>query len=84
MDYNEMIDSFRKLSEDEKKLAIEEFIENNIKALSNLNKNIGNNKPLSKTNIDNDDELDTIYELLHVMTNELSSFAEYVENKFYE
>lgn len=84
MGYNEMIDSFRKLSEDEKKLAIEEFIENNIKALSNLNKNIGNNKPLSKTNIDNDDELDTIYELLHVMTNELSSFAEYVENKFYE
>lgn len=84
MDYNEMIDSFRKLSEDEKKLAIEEFIENNIKALSNLNKNIGNNKPLSKTDIDNDDELDTIYELLHVMTNELSSFAEYVENKFYE
>lgn len=79
-----MIDSFRKLSEDEKKLAIEEFIENNIKALSNLNKNIGNNKPLSKTDIDNDDELDTIYELLHVMTNELSSFAEYVENKFYE
>lgn len=84
MNYNDVMESFKKLNDEEKKQAIKEFLVNNITALSNINKNIGNDKQLSKTNIDNENELDTIYELLHVMTDEISSFAEYIENKFYE
>lgn len=81
---NNLIDSFKKLNEDEKKSAIKEFIINNIDAISNINKNIGNEKELLASNIDNEDDLVNIYELLLIMTDEISSFAEYVENKFFE
>ncbi len=84
MNYDELMKAFKKLNDTEKKEAIKEFLVKDIEALSTLNKNIGNDKKLSKTDIDNENDLDTIYELLHVMTDEINSFAEYVENKFYE
>lgn len=80
----DLIDSFKKLNEDEKKSAIKEFLINNIDAISNINKNIGNEKELLASNIDNEDDLVNIYELLLIMTDEISSFAEYVENRFFE
>lgn len=84
MNYDELIASFKLLNDNEKKEAIIEFMRNTIKSMATINQNIGNIREIPNTNIENSNDLDTIYELLHVMAEETSSFAEHVENTFYE
>lgn len=84
MNYDELITSFKQLNNDEKEQAIIEFITNNIRAIATINKNVGNSRDFPNIKFENDNPLDNIYELLHVFNEETSSFAEFVEKKFYE
>ena len=87
-EFNEVFDAFKNLSESEKKNAIIEFIKNDIKALQQINNDIGNNlsaediNKISKVSIEN--SLDAIYELLHIMTEQIEMFSEKISQEFYE
>ncbi len=88
IEFNEVFDAFKNLSESEKKNAIIEFIKNDIKALQQMNNDIGNNlsvediNKISKVSIEN--SLDAIYELLHIMTEQIEMFSEKISQDFYE
>ncbi len=88
IEFNEVFDAFKDLSESEKKNAIIDFIKNDIKALQKMNNDIGNNlsaediTKISKVSIEN--SLDAIYELLHIMTEQIEMFSEKISKDFYE
>lgn len=88
IEFNEVFDAFKNLSESEKKNAIIEFIKNDIKALQQMNNDIGNNlsaediNKISKVSIEN--SFDAIYELLHIMTEQIEMFSEKISQDFYE
>jgi len=88
VNFEEVFDAFKKLNENEKKQAIIEFLKNNIMSLQNLNSEINNN--LDSTDINSitqepiKDYLDVIYQLLHVMTEQVEMFSEKITNEFYE
>ncbi len=88
VEFNEVFAAFKNLSEAEKKQAIVDFIKKDIKALQQMNNDIGNN--LSAADIDKigsvniENSLDAIYELLHLMTEQMEMFSEKVAQDFYE
>ena len=83
-----VFNSFKNLNETEKKQAIIEFLKNNIFALQNMNKEINNNLDSDDINkIVNEpieDHLDVIYQLLHIMTEQVEMFSEKVSKDFFE
>ena len=88
VEFNEVFAAFKNLSEAEKKQAIVDFIKKDIKALQQMNNDIGNN--LSAADIDKigsvniENSLDAIYELLHILTEQMEMFSEKVAQDFYE
>ena len=88
VEFNEVFDAFKNLSETEKKQAIIDFIKNDIKALQQINNDIGNNlsaediNKIGNVNIEN--SLDAIYELLHIMTEQIEMFSEKIAKDFYD
>jgi len=83
-----LFNSFKKLNELEKKQAIIEFLKNNIFVLQNINKEINNDLDSNDINtIANEpieDHLDVIYQLLHIMTEQVEMFSEKIANDFFE
>ena len=88
IEFDDVFEAFKKLDEKEKKQAIIEFLKNNIMALKELNNGVGNivnNKDIDNiTNVSARDRLDVIYELLHLMTEQIESFSEKVSVDFFE
>ena len=88
IEFDEVFTAFKNLSDNEKKKAIIDFIKNDIKALQQINNDIGNNlsaddiDKISNVNIEN--SLDAIYELLHIMTEQIEMFSEKIANEFYD
>ena len=88
VEFNEVFDAFKNLSETEKKNAIIDFIKKDIKALQQMNNDIGNNlsaediDKIGNVNIEN--SLDAIYELLHIMTEQMEMFSEKIAQDFFE
>ena len=76
------------LSIEQKKQAIIEFLKNNIFILQNMNKEINNDldsydiNTISKEPIE--DHLNVIYQLLHIMTEQVEMFSEKISNDFFE
>lgn len=83
-----MFNSFKNLNESEKKQAIIEFLKNNIAVLQNVNKEINNNLDSNDINVISnepiDDHLDVIYQLLHIMTEQVEMFSQKIANEFFE
>ena len=88
IEFNDVFDAFKNLDENEKKQVIIEFLKNNIMALKELNNGIGNivnNKDIDNiTNVSAKDRLDIIYELLHLMTEQIETFSEKISVEFFE
>lgn len=88
IEFNEVFASFKKLNQEEKMKAIIDFIKKDIKALNQLNIDIGNNldsKDIETiSNISFDDKLDAIYKLLHILTEQFELFSEKISQEFYE
>ena len=86
--FEELFNEYKNLSEIEKKQAIIEFLKNNIISLQNINNNINNtieNKDINLiTKEPIDDYLDVIYQLLHLMTEQVEMFTEKISKEFYE
>ena len=88
IEFNEVFDSFKKMNENDKKQAIIEFLKNNIVALKELNNGIGNTMNTNDineiTSVAFDDKLDVIYELIHLMTEQVELFSEKISSDFFE
>ena len=86
--FEELFNEYKNLSEIEKKQAIIEFLKNNIILLQNINNDINNtieNKDINLiTKEPIDDHLDVIYQLLHLMTEQVEMFTEKISKEFYE
>lgn len=86
--FEELFNSFKILNELEKKQAIIDFLKNDIIALQTINKDINNNldspdiSAITKEPIE--DHLDIIYQLLHIMTEQVEMFSEKVATDFYD
>ncbi len=88
VEFNEVFDTFKQLSENEKNKKIIDFIKNDIKAFQKLNTDIGNNlsgEDINKiSNVSINNNLDAIYELLHILTEQMEMFSEKISQLFYE
>jgi len=86
--FEELFNDFKNLNELEKKQAIIDFLKNNVMSMQELNNEINNN--LNATDIDLiakepiEDHLDVIYQLLHLMTEQVEMFSEKIANDFFE
>lgn len=86
--FEELFNEYKNLSEIEKKQAIIEFLKNNIISLQNINNDINNTIENKNINLITkepiDDHLDVIYQLLHLMTEQVEMFTEKISKEFYE
>lgn len=82
IDFNELFQAFKELDETEKKKAIIDFLKNDIVTLQELNHFIGNQtnnidmNTIVKDNENAVDYLDIIYELIHLVTEQIEMFSE--------
>ena len=87
-DFDKVFELYKALNDEEKEKAIIEFLKNNIYHLNELNKQINNDYSVEDisniTNAESTEYLDIIYQLLHVMTEQVEIFTEKVSNDFYE
>lgn len=87
-EFNEVYQSFKNLNDIEKIQAITDFIKNNVSALNELNKSIGNDVNAEDINnimnVQFDNKLDAIFMLLSLMTEQVEMFSEKVSLEFYE
>lgn len=87
-DFDKVFELYKDLNDEEKEKAIIEFLKNNIYHLNEINKQINNDysdEDISNiTNAESTKYLDIIYQLLHVMTEQVEIFTEKVSNDFYE
>lgn len=87
-DFDKVFELYKALNDEEKEKAIIEFLKNNIYHLNEINKQINNDysdEDISNiTNAESTKYLDIIYQLLHVMTEQVEIFTEKVSNEFYE
>ena len=78
----------KNLNDNEKKLAIIKFLKNDVMALQQMNNDIGNNLSSQDIteigNVEIENSLDAIYELLHILTEQVEMFAEKISQDFYE
>lgn len=87
-EFNEVFEAFKNLNDNEKKLAIIKFLKNDVMALQQMNNDIGNNLSAQDLNeignVEIENSLDAIYELLHILTEQVEMFAEKISQDFYE
>lgn len=86
-EFKDLYETFKALNDEEKTDAIIDFIRNNINALSELNKGVGNasNEDIASImNVQFDNKLDAIFILLSLMTEQVEMFSEKVSLEFYE
>ncbi len=87
-DFDKVFELYKALNDEEKEKAIIEFLKNNIYHLNEINKQINNDYSVEDisniTNAESTKYLDIIYQLLHVMTEQVEIFTEKVSNDFYE
>lgn len=88
IEFNEVYQSFKKLNDAEKIQAIVDYIKNNVSALNELNKSIGNDvngEDINNImNVQFNNKLDAIFMLLSLMTEQVEMFSEKVSLEFYE
>ncbi len=88
MEFNEVFEAYKQLNDNEKKHAIIEFLKKDILAMQKINNDIGNNltaddlNKIGNVNIENN--LDAIYELIHILTEQMEMFSEKIAIDFYE
>ena len=87
-EFKEVFEAFKNLNDNEKKLAIIKFLKNDVMALQQMNNDIGNNLSAQDIteigNVEIENSLDAIYELLHILTEQVEMFAEKISQDFYE
>lgn len=87
-EFDKLFELYKGLNDEEKEKAIIEFLKNNIYHLNEINKRLNNDYSVedisSITNAEYTKYLDIIYQLLHVMTEQVEMFTEKVSNNFYE
>lgn len=87
-EFDKLFELYKGLNDEEKEKAIIEFLKNNIYHLNEINKQINNDYSVEDisniTNAESTKYLDIIYQLLHVMTEQVEIFTEKVSNDFYE
>ena len=87
-EFDKLFELYKGLNDEEKEKAIIEFLKNNIYHLNEINKRLNNDYSVedisSITNAESTKYLDIIYQLLHVMTEQVEMFTEKVSNNFYE
>ena len=87
-EFEKVFNSYKKLTDGEKKQAIIEYLKNNINAMQTINKDINND--IESKNIkliiqeESNNDLDIIYKLLNVMTEQVEMFTEKISTDFYE
>ena len=87
-EFDKLFSLYKELSDEEKEKAIIDFLKNNINSLNEINRQVNNDlsiKDISNiTNVNSTEYLDIIYQLLHVMTEQVEMFTEKISNDFYE
>ena len=87
-EFDKLFSLYKELSDEEKEKAIIDFLKNNINNLNEINRQVNNDlsiKDISNiTNVNSTEYLDIIYQLLHVMTEQVEMFTEKISNDFYE
>lgn len=87
-EFDKLFELYKGLNDEEKEKAIIEFLKNNIYHLNEINKRLNNDSSVEDisniTNVESTKYLDIIYQLLHVMTEQVEMFTEKVSNNFYE
>ncbi len=80
MNFNEIFSAYKNLSDMEKQQAIIDFLKQNVVTLQYLNKNINNSLPIDDlnqiSNVEASEYLDVIYQLLHLMTEQVEMYVE--------
>ena len=88
INFDDVFNSFKSLSDVEKQQVIIDFLKKNIITLKKINSDAGNvtsnNDMHEIANVSISDRLDFIYKLLHVMTEQMELFMEKVSNDFFE
>lgn len=87
-EFEKVFNSYKKLTDDEKKQAIIEYLRNNINAMQTINKDINNDIESKNLELiiqeESNNDLDIIYKLLNVMTEQVEMFTEKISTDFYE
>lgn len=87
-EFEKVFNSYKKLTDDEKKQAIIEYLRNNINAMQTINKDINNDIDSKNLELiikeESNNDLDIIYKLLNVMTEQVEMFTEKISTDFYE
>lgn len=87
-EFEKVFNSYKKLTDDEKKQAIIEYLRNNINAMQTINKDINNDIESKSLELiiqeESNNDLDIIYKLLNVMTEQVEMFTEKISTDFYE
>lgn len=86
-EFIELYDSFKNLDDNNKKRAIIDFLKNNITSMQQINNSMNNTNNFDIgiiTKAENGDDLDIIYKLLHVFTEQVEGLAEKIDKEFYE
>lgn len=87
-EFEKVFNSYKKLTDDEKKQAIIEYLRNNINAMQTINKDINNDIESKNLKLiiqeESNNDLDIIYKLLNVMTEQVEMFTEKISTDFYE
>lgn len=87
-EFDKLFELYKGLNDEEKEKAIIEFLKNNIYHLNEINKRLNNDSSVEDisniSNVESTKYLDIIYQLLHVMTEQVEMFTEKVSNNFYE
>ena len=87
-EFNELFDSYKELNNDEKQIAIIEFLKENIKMMQALNKQINNDLPTADisniSKVESSEYLDMIYQLIHMMTEQVEMYTEKISNEYYD
>ena len=86
--FEKLFNAFKDLSEEEKIDAIIDYLKYDIDSLNSINRDIDNRDVFKNIeNIvkeDSNNKLDLIYQLLHVMTEQVESFATKMADDFFE
>lgn len=86
--FEKLFEAFKNLSDDEKVDAIIEYLKYDIDAVGQINRDINNSDVLGRVEKIIDEEsgskLDLIYQLLHVLNEQVEGFAQKIADDFFE
>ncbi len=86
--FDKLFSAFKNLSEEEKIDAIIEYLKYDINSLNSINRDIKNNEVFRNVEDivkeESDTKLDLIYQLIHVVSEQVESFSKKIADDFFE